>query len=131
MAESFSYICCIYIFINIYNFYHYQNKKYAIYLFFILLFALTLRHQMIFLTFFYYHFFLFFINYKKIKKSLILFTVSILSFLSANFLNKSYVFLKYDEFEENKRIGLQVIVLPLFNISENSISKIENRKNVK
>ena len=51
LTESFSYICCIYIFINIYNFYHYQNIKYALYLFFILLFALTLRHQMIFLTF--------------------------------------------------------------------------------
>ena len=65
---------------------------------------------------------------RNLKKSLILFTVSILSLLSANFLNKSYVLLKYDQFEENKRIGLQLIVLPLFNISEESISKIENQK---
>ena len=128
LAESFSFISCIFIFINIYNFYHYQNKKYAIYLFFMLLFALTLRHQMIFLTFSTIIFSFFLLIIRNLKKSLILFTVSILSLLSANFLNKSYVLLKYDQFEENKRIGLQLIVLPLFNISEESISKIENQK---
>ena len=128
LAESFSFISCIFIFINIYNFYQYQNKKYAIYLFFMLLFALTLRHQMIFLTFSTIIFSFFLLIIRNLKKSLILFTVSILSLLSANFLNKSYVLLKYDQFEENKRIGLQLIVLPLFNISEESISKIENQK---
>lgn len=128
LAESFSFISCIFIFINIYNFYQYQNKKYAIYLFFILVFALTLRHQMIFLTFSTITFSFFLLIMSNLKKSLILFTVSILSLLSANFLNKSYVLLKYDQFEENKRIGLQLIVLPLFNISEESISKIENQK---
>ena len=79
--------------------------------------------------FFNYHFFFFSINYKESQEIFnSFFTVSILSLLSANFLNKSYVLLKYDQFEENKRIGLQLIVLPLFNISEESISKIENQK---
>ena len=32
-GRIFSFISCIFIFINIYNFYQYQNKKYAIYLF--------------------------------------------------------------------------------------------------
>ena len=131
LAESFSYISCILIFINIYNFYEYRDKKYTIYLFLILVFALTLRHQMIFLILSTITFSFILLFTRKPKKSLILFTVSILSFLSASFLNKSYVLLKHDKFEENKRVGLQLIVLPLFNISDESILKIENLKDRK
>ena len=63
---------------------------------------------------------------KKIKKSFILFVVSFLSFVSATFLNNSSNFFKYNQFEENKRIGLQLIILPLFNINQESILKINN-----
>ena len=126
LTESFSYVCCIGIFVNMYNIYLYQNKKYALYLFLILLFALTLRHQMVFqnLSIFIFAIILLIINNQK--KSLILFTVSILSFFSASLINKSYSFLKYSQFEENKRIGLQILILPLFNISKESILRIEN-----
>ena len=126
LTESFSFICCIGIFINIYNFYKYQNKKYFIYLFFILLLALTLRHQMIFLNFSFLIFSLILLILKKIKKSFILFVVSFLSLVFATFLNKSSNFFKHHQFEENKRIGLQLIILPLFNISQESILKINN-----
>jgi len=126
LTESFSYICCIGIFINIYNFYKYQNKKYFFYLFFILLLALTLRHQMIFLNFSFLIFSLILLILKKVKKSFILFFVSFLSLVFATFLNKSSNFFKHHQFEENKRIGLQLIILPLFNISQESILKINN-----
>ena len=126
LAESFSYICCIGIFINIYNFYKYQNKKYFFYLFFILLLALTLRHQMIFLNFSFLIFSLILLILKKTKKSFLLFFVSFLSLVIATFLNKSSNFFKHHQFEENKRIGLQLIILPLFNISQESILKINN-----
>ena len=128
LTESFSYICCIGIFINMYKFYLYQNKKNFLYLFLILSFALTLRHQMIFLNFsiFIFSIILFLINQQK--KSLILFSISILSFFSATLINKSYSFLKYNQFEENKRVGLQMLILPLFNISQESILKIENEE---
>ena len=126
LTESFSYICCIGIFINIYNFYEYQNKKYYIYLFLILLLALTLRHQMIFLNFSLIILSIILLIIKKIKKSFILFFVSFLSFVSATFLNNSSNFFKYNQFEENKRIGLQLIILPLFNIDQESILKINN-----
>tara|TARA_Y100000589_G_scaffold331617_1_gene385933 strand:- start:5149 stop:6408 length:1260 start_codon:yes stop_codon:yes gene_type:complete len=126
LTESFSYICCIGIFINIYNFYKYQNKKYFFYLFFILLLALTLRHQMIFLNFSFLIFSLILLILKETRKSFILFIVSFFSLVSATFLNKSSNFLKHHQFEENKRIGLQLIILPLFNISQESILKINN-----
>ncbi len=126
LTESFSYLCCIGIFINMYKIYLYQNKKYAIYLFLILLFALTLRHQMVFLNLSIFIFAIILLIINNQKKSLILFTVSILSFFSATLINKSYSFLKYSQFEENKRIGLQILILPLFNISQESILRIEN-----
>ncbi len=131
LTESFSYVCCTGIFINIYKIYLYQNKKYVFYLFLILLLALTLRHQMIFLNFSILIFSLILLIINNQKKSLILFTVSILSFFSATLINKSYSFLKYNQFEENKRIGLQMLILPLFNISKESILKIENEKHLK
>ena len=83
---------------------------------------------MIFLNFsiFIFSIILFLINQQK--KSLILFSISILSFFSATLINKSYSFLKYNQFEENKRVGLQMLILPLFNISQESILKIENEE---
>ena len=125
LTESFSYLCCIGIFINMYKIYLYQNKKNFLYLFLILLFALTLRHQMIFLNLSIFIFAIILLIINQQKKSLILFTISILSFFSATLINKSYSFLKYNQFEENKRIGLQMLILPLFNISQESILKIE------
>ena len=103
LTESFSYLCCIGIFINMYKIYLYQNKKYAIYLFLILLFALTLRHQMVFLNLSIFIFAIILLIINNQKKSLILFTVSILSFFSATLINKSYSFLNYGQFEENKK----------------------------
>ena len=50
LTESLSYVGCIGVFINVYKIYLHHNKKYIFYLFLILLFALTLRHQMIFLN---------------------------------------------------------------------------------
>ena len=41
-------------------------------------------------------------------------------------LNNSSNFFKYNQFEENKRIGLQLIILLLFNIDQESILKINN-----
>ena len=128
LTESFSYICCIGIFINMYKVYLYQNKKNVLYLFFILFFALTLRHQMIFLNFSIFIFSIILFLVSKQKKFLILFSVSILSFFSATLINKSYSFLKFNQFEENKRIGLQILILPLFNISKESILKIDNEE---
>ena len=63
---------------------------------------------------------------KKIKKNLSYFFCKFLSFVSATFLNNSSNFFKYNQFEENKRIGLQLIILPLFNINQESILKINN-----
>ena len=128
LTESLSYVCCIGVFINIYKIYLHHNKKYIFYLFLILLFALTLRHQMIFLnlSIIIFSVILFIMDNKK--KSLILFTISILSFFSATLINKSYYFFNFGQFEENKRIGLQMLILPLFNINQELILKIEDER---
>ncbi len=128
LTESLSYVCCIGVFINVYKIYLHHNKKYIFYLFLILLFALTLRHQMIFLNFSIFIFSVILLIVNNKKKSLILFTISILSFFSATLINKSYYFLNYGQFEENKRIGLQMFILPLFNINQELILKIENEQ---
>lgn len=124
LTESFSYVCCILVFLNTYNSYALNRTKYLFYLFLTLFFALTLRHQMVFLNFALFAVGLIILIVKEYKKAFLLFMISVLSFIFASLINKSYSMKNFDNFEENKRIGLQLIVLPLFNLEESTLLKI-------
>ena len=129
LTESFSFIGLIWFLIFLFR--TFQKDILSEYLILILILVLMqlIRPQMQFLSFFLIiiSFFLFFI--KKKEKAWFYIVCAFLSFLFSSNINKAYHYFKHDRFDSIPFTGIQIINLPLFTISKENITKINNISN--
>ena len=129
LTESFSFIGLIWFLIFLFRTFHKDLLNEYLVLILILVITQLIRPQMLFLSFFLIviSFFLFLI--KKKEKAWIYTICAVLSFLFSSNINKTYHYFKHDRFDRIPFTGIQIINLPLFTISKENITKINNVDN--
>jgi len=128
LTEAFAFVVSLMIIYQAYKAYTLSRYSDYFVLFLYLAVAITLRPQMAYfiITFVVVGGLLLVTGHAK--KALMYIMVAVVSFLSASTIDKTYHYFQHGFFGQIPFVGTQLIVLPFFTMSEQTIDHIENRE---
>lgn len=128
LTEAFAFVVSLMIMYQTYK--AYDSNRYLDYLilFFYTVVAITLRPQMAYFVVMFVVLGGLLLVTGHAKKALMYIMIAVVSFLSASTIDKTYHYFQHGFFGQIPFVGTQLIVLPFFTMSEQTIDYIENRE---